>query len=131
MEIKIGKADRLVTVDYDALTQHVKDYVIRYGLTQILNDACSSVPKEKPAEAFALATKKLAALQAGEVRTRRDGGDEIEREAVRLALIRVKASATFKGKSSKEQSEAARKYAPQFRDQARKNLDELPELSLD
>jgi hypothetical protein len=97
MQINIGKADRPVDVNVEALAPNVLEYIIRYGLTQCLNDAHSSVTAKsepdgaKRGEAHGnWPTRKLDALKAGEVRTARVGGgrtaDPVKRKAREMAL---------------------------------------------
>jgi len=95
MQINIGKADRTIDVDVAAFTPAVMDYVIRYGLTQALNDAHSQVTKKtqpddakRGEEAWALAMKKLDALKAGELRAERvtSTRDPVKAIALDMAL---------------------------------------------
>lgn len=72
--IAISKAEATLAVDFATLSPAVQDYVITYGLKQMLNDCHSQVKasdKGAGAIALALAEKKLASLIAGEIRTAR------------------------------------------------------------
>jgi hypothetical protein len=91
-----------VDVNVEALAPNVLEYIIRYGLTQCLNDAHSSVTAKSEPDgakrgeaAWELAMKKLDALKAGEVRTARVGGgrtaDPVKRKARELAIDVLKA----------------------------------------
>jgi hypothetical protein len=94
MDINIGKTDRTMTVDLVKLFKGavaanpdfptmidrdpVATYVVRYGLTQALNDAHSSITAKSDPDAtvrgdkaWNLAAKKLDALYAGELRAER------------------------------------------------------------
>jgi hypothetical protein len=94
MDINIGKTDRTMPVDLAKLFAHIaaKDhsfvpmiesdpvatYVVKYGLTQCLNDAHSSITAKSDPDAtvrgdkaWNLAAKKLDALYAGELRAER------------------------------------------------------------
>lgn len=105
--INITKAATTLDVDFDALTDSVKEYVIRYGMTQILNDAHSQIKAGEDGaadKAKSLAVKKLDALVAGEVRTARgESANPVEAEALRLARLIIVAGikAGKLGKSKK------------------------------
>jgi hypothetical protein len=93
MDINIGKTDRTMTVDLVKLFARtnnpdefirmidrdpVASYVVRYGLTQALNDSHSSITAKSDPDAtvrgdkaWNLAAKKLDALYAGELRAER------------------------------------------------------------
>lgn len=110
MEISIGKANTQLAVDFDSLKDHVKDYVIRYGLTQILNDAHSSVTAtEEPdatkrgEQALTLAEKKLQAMVNGEVRAFGGRtGDPVQAEANKLARNAILKALKAQGRKAKE-----------------------------
>lgn len=105
ISISIGKANTDLTVDFAALAPHVQDYVVRYGLTQILNDAHSSVTAtevpdaaERGEQALELANKKLDAMIRGEVRAFGGrSGDPIKTEANRLATLVINGALKAKG----------------------------------
>lgn len=66
--IVIAKAGTEVQVDWDALPEASKAYVIQYGLTQCLNDAHASVKATEDGaqeKAKALMEVRLEALRAG------------------------------------------------------------------
>jgi hypothetical protein len=92
--INIGKTDRALQVDESKFTPAVMEYVIRYGLTQALNDAHSQITKASDPDAklradkaWNLANKKLDALYAGELRAERVGKpkDPVMVEAMAMA----------------------------------------------
>lgn len=144
MDISIGKTGATVAVDYDAFTDAVKNYVVVYGLTQILNDAHSSVTAAsepdatKRAEAvMALVEKKLAAMVAGDVRMRQGGSrkDRVTARAIEIALGHVK---PIKGADGKRDAKAMRAAAikavdanPAFKMLAARQLEEEAALGLD
>ena len=125
MEISINKAEKSVEVDYEAFSPDVKSYVIRYGLTQILNDAHSvvkSTDENASAKAWNLAIKKLDALKRGEMRSQTRIGDPIKREAMRLAMIAVAGTKAHKEKSTKTQRAIAEGFLPSFMERAKENV---------
>lgn len=147
MQIQLHKIQDSVNVDYDSLADNVKDFVIHYGLTQILNDAMSGVKvgrgqtatEEQAAEGRALVDKRLSALLAGELRARRQGAvkepvDPVAKRALAIAETRVRESADFKNWVSahkppvKEVNAQVRRNAEaaasKFMDLARKQLDD-------
>jgi hypothetical protein len=94
MDINIGKTDRTMPVDLAKLFARTRQpgrvscamidrdpvatYVVKYGLTQCLNDAHSSITAKSDPDAtvrgdkaWNLAAKKLDALYAGELRAER------------------------------------------------------------
>lgn len=92
--INIGKTDRALQVDESKFTPAVMEYVIRYGLTQALNDAHSQITaksdpdaKDRADKAWNLANKKLDALYAGELRAERVAKvkDPVMAEAMAMA----------------------------------------------
>lgn len=60
--ITIAKLGRDTTIDWEALPQASKDYIIAYGLKQTLNDSIASV---SGAEAEGLLAKRVDKLLAG------------------------------------------------------------------
>mgnify|MGYP000860095291 CR=1 FL=1 len=92
--IEIGKIKQSVDVNFDGFTETVRNYVIDYGLTQILNDCHSQEtktikdptdptgkrklpnPDYKDENVLALVMKRLDALNNGDLRAAR-----AEREA--------------------------------------------------
>jgi hypothetical protein len=92
MDINIGKLNETVDVDVDRLSAEVMTYVVRYGLTQILNDAHSSVTEkaypdadEREEAVHGLVHKKLDALYSGEIRVNAVRGDAVQRMALDMA----------------------------------------------
>lgn len=116
VDVTIGKTGTVRQIDFDAFADNVKAYVINYGLTQILNDAHSSVTEKaepnaekRAAQVEALVDKKLAALMAGDVRARAGGvRDPIKARAIRIALGHV---AVIKGADGKPDAKAMRSKA--------------------
>jgi hypothetical protein len=75
LKIPLAKARTSLEVDFDALPPAAQEYVIRYGLTQVLNDAHSTVnaashpdPEARAEAALAAAREKLEALHRGQTR---------------------------------------------------------------
>lgn len=108
--IHIGKIEATRDVDFAAFTDAVKDYVITYGLTQILNDAHSQLtvkikdesgnridnPEYTPDNVAALVDKKLAALIEGKLRGERmpkESADPVKALMAKIARTRVEARA--------------------------------------
>ena len=104
MEIFIAKAKRSITVDYDALPDVSKDYVINYGLRQALNDAAASVASddtEVVEKTLALVDKRLSRILNGTVNVRDSFGREanpVMVEAIELALGTVRGEYKKNGK---------------------------------
>ena len=73
LNIAINKASTSIKVEFDDLPDHVQQFVVEYGLRQILND-CHSGEKD-PELAMALVEKKLAAMMAGEIKAGRTSAD--------------------------------------------------------
>lgn len=71
MEIRISKIDRTITVDLakfgldESTLATNAAYVVRYGLTQSLNDAHAAIKADKPDEVMAMVEKKLTAIVSG------------------------------------------------------------------
>lgn len=141
MEIRIAKAGTSLAVDVEAFAPNVLEYVVRYGLTQILNDAHSAVTvhthpdaEARAAECMALAQKKLDAMIAGEVRTQ-TRSDSIVAEAMRLAVITVKAAFKKAGlkmpdaKGLRARAEAYLEKHPELLDTARTNIETAKALA--
>jgi protein-tyrosine-phosphatase len=99
MQITIGKTGAEMQIDFDAFTDAGKAYVIKYGLTQSLNDAHAAMKREdgQSEAAFfdavqAVVDKKLAAIASGEVRVAgvaKMPRDPIAAEAQKIARSRV------------------------------------------
>ncbi len=87
MDVMIAKTHAL-SVDVEALSPQVREYIFAYGLKQVLNDAGSA--GKSPDEKLGMAQKKLDALLRGEVRAMRESVDEVTSEARKIAerLIR-------------------------------------------
>lgn len=125
--IRIAKADREIQIDFSAFAPEVQAYVIRYGLTQALNDAASSVKSDETecaGKTMALVGKKLDAMKRGELRAHgeRAPRDPVAAEALRLAsdaIARIPAFAKAKPAAIRE---TAKRYADRFLDQARENV---------
>lgn len=136
MEINVSKADRTLEVSFGQFTADVQDYVIRYGLTQILNDAHSIVKSTEDgasAKAWALATKKLDALKRGEVRSSatRAPTDPVKAEALRMAEGAIRAIKSSKDLTAKQVREKAMKYVDTFMERAREAVEFRASLEID
>lgn len=71
--INISKADKHLSIDWDAMPPIAQRHIIEYGLRQKLNDAGSQFKKGEEhcgENAFAAAEVTLSALMAGNVTTR-------------------------------------------------------------
>lgn len=101
MTIALKKAEKDLAVEVAKMPQVSLAHVFEYGLRQILNDAMASEPK--PAEALALAEKRLANLMEGKLRaTSTREGDPIKRETRRIAEERVTVAIKKQGRKPKE-----------------------------
>lgn len=83
--IKIAKINRSESIDFDALPQKSKDFVVNYGLKQLLND--SIVSGESDEERNGLLDKKLDKLLEGtlDIRESTRETDPLAKEITRLA----------------------------------------------
>lgn len=94
--IAIGRNGAHGTLDiaWSAVPQPVLDHIATVYFPQYLTDAANSGGKDStPEERLALANKKLAAMYAGEIRTRGDAKeplDPVEAQAYRDALELVR-----------------------------------------
>lgn len=76
MNILIKKANKTISVDWDAMPAHAQQFIIEYGLRQKLNDSGASATikelgtDEAGNQAFALAEKTLSALMEGDISVR-------------------------------------------------------------
>lgn len=90
LTITIAKANTQLEVDFEALPEASRAYIINYGLTQCLNDAAASIPKDdaKVGElTMAKVGKKMDALVSGTVRVAGVRvGDPIKARAIELAI---------------------------------------------
>lgn len=88
MQVLIGKVAQTVEVDFDSLPKVSQEYIINYGLKQVLNDCHASISLKAvdkagllmypDSEAVGRATmeavrEKLAALQSGDISIRQAG----------------------------------------------------------
>lgn len=109
MNININKTGQSVEVSFDELPQTSQDFIVTYGLRQILNDCHSSLVRAKfegTDEQFAEAVmdaveEKLGALLSGDITTRKAGArlpaDPLMAEAVKIAREEVKKALAKKG----------------------------------
>lgn len=108
--ITIAKAAKNVVVDFDALPDVSKAYIIEYGLRQSLNDATASLKRDEyktdgefQDAALAVAEKKLAGILSGELRQSVGRiGDPIEAEYMRLAIAAISTAIVNKGGKLKD-----------------------------
>lgn len=143
MEVIIAKADRVIISDameaFEALPASAKEYVVQYGLKQALNDACASVDKSEPDNAFALALRKWEKIKSGDLSARAGGGrvgDPVKAEAIRSALDTVKGKWRKAGRKADAKpmlAEAKRLVAenPAYMHLAEKHVDERKALGLE
>jgi hypothetical protein len=104
MDIYISKLDETLEIPFTELPEVSREHVIKYGLTQILSDACASVSVkngESKDDARALVMKKLDALIDGTVRVAGvRTSDPVRARAIELAI-----DMTVKGQFKKEKKE--------------------------
>lgn len=145
MDIRIKKADRSVAVDFGALPQVTQDFVVKYGLTQILNDCHSQLTKDSPdfsqENVMALVNKKLDALARGDLSRKRGektvSGDTVESMMFDIACEEIKAGLAkagikIKATDLKERAKArVAGHADRLRAKAETRLAELAELADD
>jgi hypothetical protein len=75
LNVKIAKADKVLSIDWDAMPENAQRHIIEYGLRQKLNDAGSSATVKELGEqagpqALAMAEVVLEALMKGNVHVR-------------------------------------------------------------
>lgn len=153
MQINIAKANRPMSVNVDGFTPPVLEYVIRYGLTQMLNDAHSQVTAKTEADAvtrgesaWALAQKKLDALVSGVTRAARASGprgDAVATEVRRIARANIMGNAIKRWPNAQEREsvlkvnfikwldEYTAKNAVALREAAEKAIAEREALAID
>ena len=142
IEIQVKKAEQAYEFDFVNLPEAAKEFVIEYGLRQIMNDSVSSAKTQ--AEAEGMAGKKYDALLSGTLRAVRSAtpADPIGAEAQAIAKGIVKASqawATLRAKTEdKEERKAwfAAKVAEvagmdQVRAQAEMNIASVKDLAIE
>ena len=98
VEISLGKAGA-ISVDMSKLEAHpaVMEYIIQYGLKQMLNDVHAS--EKDIAAKPGLSQKKLDSLYRGEVaQSRASGGDPVAKEMRAMAENDLKAKVKLAGK---------------------------------
>jgi len=92
--IFIAKTGRTIEVDFDALPDVSKEYLIKYGLKQCFNDCHSSVKvggeDDWMDKANAFVDIKLEKLESGELRREANAFTPLERELEKLAYLHVK-----------------------------------------
>lgn len=111
--IGIGKTGKAQEVDFGAMNEDVRDYVIAYGLKQILNDCHASIQRKDYDEQgeFILAVEeavndKLAALASGKISIRtgaaRESIDPVQKLVNRMAREIVLGAIKAKGLKAKD-----------------------------
>lgn len=86
--VMIGKGVNATrAIDWEALPATTQHFIIHYGLTQKLNDAHASVPKDKPADVELAVDEMIDRLVEGtvEVRAASTRGDAVRTLAITLA----------------------------------------------
>ena len=129
--ITIAKAGKSVEVDFDALPEVSRTYIVEYGLRQSLNDATASLKRDEyksDAEfqdaAFAVANKKLDSILSGELRQSVGRiGDPVEAEYIRLAVAAISTAIINKGGKLKEYT------MKQLRDRAQGLAEKQPAIA--
>lgn len=90
LKISIGKTGHVIEVDFDALPEASKTYIIMYGLKQTLNDAGAA--ETESAKKIEAANERLASIKAGTVgiRTVLSDLERATREIVGTFLVQTK-----------------------------------------
>lgn len=159
VQVPINKLSKTVEVDFDSLPDNAKEYVITYGLKQVLNDSHSAYRMAKPeeeaegtvfdnVEEFQEAVQevidaKVEALMDGSVTIRtgvsRAPVDPVGKEAYRLAQGKVKdmlKNAGYKlrdlpkGKLGDMTQEHLDKNSEHYRKLAERNLSAVQEIDI-
>lgn len=117
--ISVAKAQASFMVRFAELPEASQDFIIAYGLKQLLNDSVASlkignegIPDSAALEELATDTVngKIALLESGEIKTRNSGGaamSPLEAEIIRQAKAMLRNAVKAAGKKlEKEQLEA-------------------------
>lgn len=94
MQVYISKADQFIDVDWNAMPQNAKDFIIAYGLKQKLNDKGASAtvkelgPKEAGEQALAMAETIVSALMEGKVTVREAKASMSAEERITVRVAR-------------------------------------------
>lgn len=139
MIITIGKTGTTREVAFGDFTPEVQQHIVQYGLTQMLNDAHSSITAtSEPDEAKrfanveALVDKKLAALAAGDVRSRAGGvRNPVKAEAIRMAMDHKDVRAIKDAKTKRLAAIKKVESNPAYMHLAEKHVAERRELGMD
>lgn len=92
--VSIGKTGKAIDVNFTDLAPHVLQYIMSYGIKQVLNDAGSAAKTD--AEKVAMAEKKMDTLLRGEIRAQRES-DPIAARAKQIAIKAVTKKMKEKG----------------------------------
>ena len=92
--VSIGKTGKAIDVNFNDLAPHVIQYIVSYGLKQVLNDAGSAAKSDS--EKVAMAEKKMDTLLRGEIRAQRES-DPIAARAKQIAIKAVTKAMKAKG----------------------------------
>lgn len=98
--INVNKLNESVAVDFEALPDNAKQYVIEYGLKQIVNDSHSGI-KDKE-EVKAVIERKLQALAEGNITIRRGGSSNPHSRVVEAIVDDLKNFLGIQKKQSRE-----------------------------
>ena len=108
MLVLISKAKKTIEVDFDAMPENAKAYIIAYGLKQKLNDAGASATKkslgaeEAAEQSFAMAENILASLMEGDITVRAAAATQTLEERVFTRVLRALFKAQLKRAVAKE-----------------------------
>lgn len=93
INVKLSKVDDTLPIEFESLPPATVQYVVAYGLTQILNDAHASVTKvthpdaqDRVDAAWAKINKRLMQLESGEV----PGTRSVESDAAKFRRMAEK-----------------------------------------
>ena len=92
--VSIGKTGKAIDVNFNDLAPHVIQYIVSYGIKQVLNDAGSAAKSDS--EKVAMAEKKMDTLLRGEIRAQRES-DPIAARAKQIAIKAVTKAMKAKG----------------------------------
>lgn len=102
-EITVAKAGQTYKVDFDKLPEASREYIIRYGLRQSLNDSVAGA-EAKSDEAFKRAEARYQAILAGTIREGSGGGAALspyERALRQVVVDYLKSIGTKGGDATK------------------------------
>ena len=132
--VSIGKTGKALDVNFAEFAPHVLQYIVSYGIKQVLNDAGSAAKTD--AEKVAMAEKNLDTLLRGEIRAARES-DPVAARAKKIAIAVITKAMKAKGldPAAKDSnfSTLVMEYAgkPAVREMAKAQLEAEADIDID